>query len=306
MQDRYAGDIGDFGKFGLLKELDRQGLTIGVNWYRTEPLASEKNPDGSYKQEDGKYTEAVADYRGCDEELADKLLDIAQSETNRSLVALEKAHLLPNAVYYHETISVENRAAWHDSALQLFEKSKIDLAFLDPDNGLLVPSVKPHNPRSVKYTFYEEVIDYLAQSQSVLVYNHRSRKREWTYFAEIEQRLQEAFQSSELQFMPAVLEITFPKYSIRDYFVIARPEHAEKIRGALDRMVAGEWGKSGLCWRPISMRIDLCEYRKRYASEKRFLQNYRKLPEAVVRALIERTDANMTAKACMFETWKRT
>lgn len=55
MQDRYAGDIGDFGKFALLKELERQELTVGVNWYKTEPLDSEKNSDGSFKRDDGKH-----------------------------------------------------------------------------------------------------------------------------------------------------------------------------------------------------------------------------------------------------------
>ena len=35
MQNRYTGDIGDFGKLGLLRQLSRTGLSIGVNWYRT-------------------------------------------------------------------------------------------------------------------------------------------------------------------------------------------------------------------------------------------------------------------------------
>ena len=42
MQDRYAGDIGDFGKIGLLKALQTQGLSVGVNWYRVEPMDTEK------------------------------------------------------------------------------------------------------------------------------------------------------------------------------------------------------------------------------------------------------------------------
>ena len=35
MQNRYTGDIGDFGKLGLLRQLGRTGLSIGVNWYLT-------------------------------------------------------------------------------------------------------------------------------------------------------------------------------------------------------------------------------------------------------------------------------
>lgn len=47
MQDRYTGDIGDFGKLGLLRILESQGLTIGINWSRT--------PDEDHN-DDGKYT----------------------------------------------------------------------------------------------------------------------------------------------------------------------------------------------------------------------------------------------------------
>ena len=35
MQNRYTGDIGDFGKLGLLRVLHSAGLSIGVNWYLT-------------------------------------------------------------------------------------------------------------------------------------------------------------------------------------------------------------------------------------------------------------------------------
>lgn len=48
MQDRYAGDVGDYGKIGLLKCLQAHGFTIGVNWYRVLELDVEKK-DGSFK-----------------------------------------------------------------------------------------------------------------------------------------------------------------------------------------------------------------------------------------------------------------
>ena len=35
MQDRYTGDIGDYGKLGMLRYLAAAGLRVGVNWYRT-------------------------------------------------------------------------------------------------------------------------------------------------------------------------------------------------------------------------------------------------------------------------------
>lgn len=33
MQDRYVGDIGDFGKYGLLRALCAHDLSLGVVWY---------------------------------------------------------------------------------------------------------------------------------------------------------------------------------------------------------------------------------------------------------------------------------
>ena len=46
MQDRYAGDVGDFGKFGLLRHLCRETaqdkLKPGVIWYKTTPGKKEK------------------------------------------------------------------------------------------------------------------------------------------------------------------------------------------------------------------------------------------------------------------------
>ena len=92
MQDRYAGDIGDYGKFALLRAIRSQGLSVAVNWYRVEPLDSEKNSDGSYKQKDGKYL-IPEDLYVCDRSLAEKLTQIANSGNNgkRSIKALEKA-----------------------------------------------------------------------------------------------------------------------------------------------------------------------------------------------------------------------
>ena len=52
MQNRYTGDIGDFGKLGMLRALQAQDLTIGVNWY----LA----PDEDHN-DDGKHTKYLND-----------------------------------------------------------------------------------------------------------------------------------------------------------------------------------------------------------------------------------------------------
>jgi transposase InsO family protein len=50
----------------LLKELSRQGLSIGINWYKTKTLDSEKKPDGRIKQNDGGYTKIPEVLKNCD------------------------------------------------------------------------------------------------------------------------------------------------------------------------------------------------------------------------------------------------
>lgn len=48
MQNRYTADIGDYGKLGLLRCLEKTGLKIGVNWYLTPDEGH--NEDGRFIQ----------------------------------------------------------------------------------------------------------------------------------------------------------------------------------------------------------------------------------------------------------------
>lgn len=240
MQDRYAGDIGDFGKIGLLKALQAQGLSIGVNWYLVEPMDTERKSDGTYKQEDGKYL-IPEKLQVCDTLLAEKLTKIAKSD-HRSIRSLEQGNFILNARYYSEPVSVAGREEWHKKALDLL--NDLDIVFVDPDNGMLVKSVGKKSVKSVKYTFYEEVRDYVRRGQSVLIYNHRSRKQETQCFHEICYKLQEATGITETD----ILKITFPKCSVRDYLAVpASMEQREKIETAFTAMERGVWGENGMC-----------------------------------------------------------
>ena len=240
MQDRYAGDIGDYGKIGLLKALQAQGLSIGVNWYLVEPMDTERKADGTYKQEDGKYL-IPEKLQVCDTLLAEKLTKIAKSD-HRSIRSLEQGNFILNARYYSEPVSVAGREEWHKKALDLL--NDLDIVFVDPDNGMLVKSVGKKSVKSVKYTFYEEVRDYVRRGQSVLIYNHRSRKQETQYFHEICYKLQEATGITETD----ILKITFPKCSVRDYLAVpASMEQREKIETAFTAMERGVWGENGMC-----------------------------------------------------------
>ncbi len=173
-------------------------------------------------------------------ELAKALLAISRS-AERSVRALEEAGLILGATYYSDVVPIEDRAAWHARALAALAGT--DLVFLDPDNGLLVKSVGKRSAKAPKYTFYEELVDYVTRGQSVVVYNHRSRKKPEVYFDEICQKLAAAVpQASD------ITAITFPKSSVRDYFAIsASPEHAALIRKAFGVLANSEWGRAGMC-----------------------------------------------------------
>lgn len=307
MQDRYAGDIGDFGKFALLQELEKQGVSIGVNWYKTDSLDWEKNADGSFKQDDGKYKAIPKKLRDCAPCLAEKLIKVSDDKNgNRSLKALQDAKLLNSNAYYDVPVSTDERDRWHRDALRFFTEHNSDLVFLDPDNGLLVKSVGKQSARSVKYAFYEEVLDYIEQGKSVLIYNHRSRKPELEYFKEIEENLHSEIAERALSEPTEIFEITFPRYSIRDYIAVsACQEHARKIRKAFEIMWSGEWVDNGLTQKPLTMDITFSEYRARFPEKscKKFLKYYRALPEEVMLAMIRREEAGTTVKACAASAW---
>ena len=56
MKNQYVGDIGDYGKYGLLRFLAEHGITIGVNWYLTKD-------DGSADGKFTKYLDSPGDER---------------------------------------------------------------------------------------------------------------------------------------------------------------------------------------------------------------------------------------------------
>ena len=87
MQNRYVADVGDFGKFGLLRALagvtgsdDGPRLSIGVVWYRP---SKETGPPGDGKKRDYLDSSRQQRFEECDPELFGHLKEI--SDANRDL-----------------------------------------------------------------------------------------------------------------------------------------------------------------------------------------------------------------------------
>jgi hypothetical protein len=127
MQDRYAGDVGDFGKFAVLRAV-APGRKLGVCWYRCSG-AGEDNNDGRHVD----YLRRPERYRALDPIAFDAMARVVASR--RSLRALEDAALLPGARYHGAEIPSDKRRRreWFrelDAAV-----ADCDLVFTDADNG---------------------------------------------------------------------------------------------------------------------------------------------------------------------------
>jgi hypothetical protein len=170
MQDKYAGDIGDFGKFALLRSLVG-ARRLGVCWYRTDGLG-EKGADGNKL----KYLLTPKRFRHLDSEVFDSFAEfVSEFQVNqllRSVARLESLALLPKTTRFHGELCPRG-SAWSDLrktwARGMHETVKdADLVFLDPDNGL-------ETRRCGNKSALLAEVSGLASNRPALVYHHQTR-----------------------------------------------------------------------------------------------------------------------------------
>jgi hypothetical protein len=187
MQDRYTGDVGDFGKYGLLRHVcgveARSAIRLGIHWYLTEP---EDNKDGRIL---GYLSDRTA-FRQCDPELYMFLQRVRDGKLPREVRSIEDGGVFPsNTLYFSETLSfagfskgyrqaIEDRTAyraeWHCRAVERLNHA--DVVFLDPDNGLERKTPR-HREKGPKYTFIDELDAYVHRGQSLVIYQHSVRDK---------------------------------------------------------------------------------------------------------------------------------
>lgn len=168
MKHQYFGDVGDYGKYGLLRFIAKRGVTIAVNWYLTPDDQSNDGNIRGYLANDS--------YRIFDPELFDVLREMSVYK-EKSVSRFSKRDIIPRAVYFDyivqplftdSTLSVaEKRLArerWHRQALAgCFGK---ELVFMDPDNGLRAgsPTARKDAP---KFAYASEVYSYYNRGTGV-------------------------------------------------------------------------------------------------------------------------------------------
>ena len=206
MQDNFVGDLGDFGKYGLLRVLtglcpqqpSSDRLSLGVVWYVPDDETIARTKPG-YGQRVGYLFDqrAQEDWRSCDKALFNDLGDLVCGE--RSLHAVGgRGTIGPDDAFYYPSIPLpqsltereSERGEWLEEALQ--RVSGQDLVFLDPDVGLSDPEAG-NAPRKLslrsqdapKYVFMWELDELLRRESSVIVYQSFARAdpscsiREW-------------------------------------------------------------------------------------------------------------------------------
>ena len=234
MQNRYTGDIGDYGKLGLLRVLQNEGLNIGVNWY----LVPNETHNGDGRHIQYLTNETVGQ---CDMTLWMELNRIVSSG-ERAVLALQKDSIL-KAVFYSEPLDYtgesrtgrdEKRKTWHNAALNLLRGT--DIVFVDPDNGVLVPSAKGTR-RENKFVRTEELEAYYRGGSSVIYYQHKARRPD-AFYSEQHAHILRQLNVDESNGMALKFRTTSQRY----YFFVMQPRHMETINGAVRRMLASEWG----------------------------------------------------------------
>jgi hypothetical protein len=256
MQNRYVADLGDFGKYGLLKYLGR-GLRLGVIWY----LVSDEshNSDGRHIRYLNLEPETAAHYgvrlvtkrdaaqntphfRACSPELYDALGGIVANRT-RTVAEIRKRGLLPaDTVFYEEALELSpgtpherrrQRDAWVDAALA--RSVDCEIVFLDPDNGLEVPSCGPCSARGPKYVTYGEVRRFAARGQSVIIYQH------FDMAPNLVNRRRQALAVHLGVDQVSIHVLHYHRGTARAYFVIPSAQHKELLEARVKEFLDTPW-----------------------------------------------------------------
>jgi hypothetical protein len=225
MKNQYFGDVNDFRKYGLLRTIQRaSGLTIGVCWLLT---ADDGGADGELTQ----YLNQPRRWRHYDSELFDKLQLLLDPDVPRSVSQAYAWGVVPGALYFDDLLgdSRSERSAYFEATRHAL--GNCDLIFVDPDNGIEIPSTKLGASKSSKYVYWAELQAMYAAGHSILVYQHLPRVVRERFIPFIASRLNEELRGSTV--------VAFStRYVV--FLLVQQPKHADALDRAA-RAVQQQW-----------------------------------------------------------------
>lgn len=177
MQNRYTGDIGDFGKFLLLKHLFSEEKSATI-WY-LYPDESH-NTDGSHTVEEGN----IKVYQHCYaiDSVMSEQFNAIHREPSRHIGLFETYPVLPNGRYFKERVVGEGadyRQQWLKRAIGFIEETQSRVVCLDPDNGIEPSSMnKLSTFKQGKYATYSEIEAFFTIGcvDHLVIYQHFHRQ----------------------------------------------------------------------------------------------------------------------------------
>ncbi len=225
MKNQYVGDVGDYGKYSLLRAFSEAGVRVGINWYLTEDDGSNDGKHISYLEKE--------DMRGYDPVVFDILKELVDNG-NRSVQAVQDADIIKNALFFDGLLKIQGnpaekehfRLSWFNKSLDALEGS--DLIFMDPDNGLM--DNNDYLARGAdKYVFPKEVKRYYDEGYNVVYYCHKGR-RTYTQWDDYKNAMVDRIPDAK----PVIL--TFHKGTQRSYIFLIHPKDFVMYKKVIDRI----------------------------------------------------------------------
>jgi hypothetical protein len=170
MKNQYFGDINDYRKYGLLRALQSTGDgSLLVAWMLTP---DDGGRDGRFRA----YLDDPDTWAKHDPDLFAGLTGLLSSASRPSVSLIERTSLLPRASYHSVVVPDERRERdiWREHLLRA--ASDAALVFVDPDNGIEVPSKPVGRKGSSKYVTWNEIKALWKLGCSILIYQHFRRE----------------------------------------------------------------------------------------------------------------------------------
>lgn len=234
MKNQYLTDLGDYGKYGLLRFLAGKGVRIGVNWYLTPDDGS---TNGKFKD----FLERQAEDWMIDQELFEKLQEIHALPENK-VEDVERAGLIPGAVYYPDLLDQKdlssserkaNRRRWFEASVPALQDA--ELIFADPDNGISY-RMTAGRKNNEKYILPCEAEAYYRSGKDVVFYCHKGRRSEAAW-RKVRTDLQERLGGAQ------ILTLTYHKGTQRSFIFALHPSSRGKYDQWIPSFLSLGWDK---------------------------------------------------------------
>ena len=249
MQNRYVGDVGDFGKFGLLRFLS--GLTdrenpeprrLGVVWYLRPD--ERHNADGRHVGYLVPTDENIRDYGGCDRDLWARLGHLVGQDA-RCVHCVEQAEIFPDGTQFHRALlhipdapaDVRKNVRQHWLRKARARVRCADLVFLDPDKGVARNDNYRYQDNGTGRVYLDDLRAFLGDGKSTVVYHHvphvgQARQQARDFADQLQ---------GDLELEDPIIALRFRRGSAPVFFIIPHPGEWQIFRDRVRRFLDTSW-----------------------------------------------------------------